>query len=388
MIDFTYYSPTKVIFGKNSLNKLGESLNGFKHVLIHYGGGSVKKNGILDLVIKELESSNIQYTLLGGVSPNPLLSLCNEGIKICKEKNIDFILAVGGGSTIDSSKCIALGSKYDGDIWDAYASKSKPNTALPIGVVLTIAAAGSELSGSSVITNNESRKYSYAHEAIRPRFAFMNPEFTYTVSKYQTACGIVDILMHTFERYFTRVENVALTDSLCEALCKNVINAGWIAYNQPENYAARATLMWAGSISHNDLMGVGRQSDFATHKLEHELSALDTNISHGAGLAVIFPQWCRYVMHVDIDRFCRFAKEVWGVFGEGLTKEEWVEKGIQTMEGFFSSLGMPKNLQELGIKKDDINYMAKECADFYTQIGSFKPLGYEDMINIYNLAFV
>ncbi|NMD38179.1 MAG: iron-containing alcohol dehydrogenase [Christensenellaceae bacterium] len=388
MIDFNYYSPTKVIFGKDSISQLGETLKNYKHILVHFGGGSVKTNGILDAVTEQLDLFDVKYTLLGGVSPNPLLSLCHKGIDICKNNNIDFILAVGGGSTIDSSKCIALGSKYDGDIWDAYSAKAKPDKALPIGVVLTIAAAGSELSGSSVITNDEgARKYSYAHEAIRPKFAFMNPEFTFTVSKYQTACGIVDILMHTFERYFTMVEDVALTDSLCEALCKNVINAGWIAYNDPTNYEARATLMWAGSISHNGLMGVGRQMDFGTHKLEHELSALYANIAHGAGLAVLFPQWCRYAMDVDIDRFCRFAKEIWGVYGDGLTKKEWAEKGIITMETFFRSLGMPKNLRELGIKKEDIAYMAKKCADFYTQIGSFKPIMYEDMINIYNLAF-
>lgn len=389
MLDFHFYSPTSVVFGKDSMTKLANELK--KHnatnILVHYGTASVIKSGLLDKTVNILKDNGFEYTLLGGVRPNPKVSLCREGINICKYKGINFVLAVGGGSVIDSAKAIAVGAIINDDIWDIYQKAIVPEKALPVASILTLAATGSELSSRSVISNDETgAKLGIGADSIRPVFAIMNPEHTFSVNKWQTASGTIDILMHTLERYFTTTKDVALSDSLSEALMRNVINAGKIAYAQPENYEARATLMWAGSLSHNDLLGIGKKQDWACHKLEHEMSALDPNITHGAGLSVIFPHWCRYVMHEDIDRFVQFAREVWGLPYEGFNKEQYALEGIKACEQYFESLGMPKTLREFGLDEKNVCTMANNCADYYGTIGSFKILDRNDMLNIYKAS--
>lgn len=390
MLDFVFYSPTSVVFGKNSMDKLADQLKKFgaRNILLHYGTSSVQKSGLLDKTVNILKNNGFNYHLLGGVRPNPKISLCREGIKLCKKENIDFVLALGGGSVIDSAKAIAAGTVYDEDVWKLYEKSIVPTKALPVASILTLAATGSELSSRSVVSNDETgEKLGIGADALRPVFAIMNPEHTYTVNKWQTASGTVDILMHTIERYFTTTKDVALVDSLSEALMRNVINAGKIAYENPCDYEARATLMWAGSLSHNDLLGVGRVQDWACHKLEHEMSAIDPSITHGAGLAVLFPHWCRYVMHEDIDRFVQFAREVWQLPYEGLSKEQYAQEGIKACENYFVSLGMPKQIREFGLKESDLIKMADKCAEYYKTIGGFKKLNRDDMLNIYKAAY-
>ena len=388
MLDFQYYSPTRVVFGRNAVKELGKLLKGRKKVLLHYGGGSVKKNGVFDAVVEQLKAAEIDYVELGGVAPNPKIGLIREGVKICKEQGVDFILAVGGGSVIDSAKAIALGAKIDFDVWRLYETKERIDGALPLGSVLTIAAAGSELSNGTVVTNPEGGlKRDYGADYLRPEFAIMNPEYTFTVSKYQTACGTVDILMHTFERYFTHTPDVDLTDELAEGLCRAVIRAGRKAVENGNDYEARATLMWAGSISHNDLTGLGRRGDWATHQIEHELSGQYDRVSHGAGLAVIFPAWCRYVWKEEPERFVRFAEKIWGVDTEGMTQEEAVFAGIECCENYFRSLGMPVRLSEMDIDDTHLHEMAVKGTYFGKRtLGGFKVLDEADIEAIYRIA--
>ena len=390
MLDFQYYSPTRVIFGRNAVKELGNLLKVKKRqkVLLHYGGGSVKKNGVFDAVVEQLNDAKIAYVELGGVEPNPKIDLIREGVRLCKEQNVDFILAVGGGSVIDSAKAIALGAKIDFDVWRLYETKERIAEALPLGSVLTIAAAGSELSNGTVVTNPVGGlKRDYGADYLRPEFAIMNPEYTFSVSKYQTACGTVDILMHTFERYFTHTPDVDLTDELAEGLCRAVIRAGKKAVENGSDYEARATLMWAGSISHNDLTGLGRRGDWATHQIEHELSGQYDRVSHGAGLAVIFPAWCRYVWKEEPERFVRFAQKIWGVDTESLTQEEAVFAGIDCCEHYFRSLGMPVRLSEMDIGDEHLSEMAIKGTYFGKRtLGGFKVLDKKDIEAIYRIA--
>ena len=390
MLDFQYYSPTRVIFGRNAVKELGNLLKVKKRqkVLLHYGGGSVKKNGVFDAVVEQLNDAKIAYVELGGVEPNPKIDLIREGVRLCKEQNVDFILAVGGGSVIDSAKAIALGAKIDFDVWRLYETKERIAEALPLGSVLTIAAAGSELSNGTVVTNPVGGlKRDYGADYLRPEFAIMNPEYTFSVSKYQTACGTVDILMHTFERYFTHTPDVDLTDELAEGLCRAVIRAGKKAVENGSDYEARATLMWAGSISHNDLTGLGRRGDWATHQIEHELSGQYDRVSHGAGLAVIFPAWCRYVWKEEPERFVRFAQKIWGVDTESLTQEEAVFAGIDCCENYFRSLGMPVRLSEMDIGDEHLSEMAIKGTYFGKRtLGGFKVLDKKDIEAIYRIA--
>lgn len=390
MLDFQYYSPTRVVFGRNAVKELGNLLKAQdrKKVLLHYGGGSVKKDGVFDAVVEQLKSAEIDYVELGGVAPNPKIDLIREGVKLCKTQGVDFILAVGGGSVIDSAKAIALGAKIDFDVWRLYETKERIEGALPVGSVLTIAAAGSELSDGTVVTNPEGGlKRDYGADYLRPVFAIMNPEYTFTVSKYQTACGTVDILMHTFERYFTHTPDVDLTDELAEGLCRAVIRAGTKAVKNGSDYEARATLMWAGSISHNDLTGLGRRGDWATHQIEHELSGQYDRVSHGAGLAAIFPAWCRYVWREEPARFVRFAQKIWGVNTEGMTQEEAVFAGIECCENYFRALGMPVRLSEMEIDDTHLHDMAVKGTYFGKRtLGSFKVLGEADIEAIYRIA--
>ena len=390
MLDFQYYSPTRVVFGRHALDQLGPLLKakGRQKILLHYGGGSVRRNGILDAVKQQLELAGVTYLELGGVEPNPKISLIRTGVELCKSEHVDFILAVGGGSTIDSAKAIAMGTKIDFDVWNLYETKQRICDALPVGSVLTIAAAGSELSDGSVVTNPEGGlKRDYGSDYLRPEFAIMNPEYTFSVSKYQTACGTVDILMHTFERYFTHTPNVDLTDELAEGLCRAVIRAGTAAVANGCDYEARATLMWAGSISHNDLTGLGRKSDWATHQIEHELSGQYDCVSHGAGLAAIFPAWCRYVWREEPERFARFAEKIWGVNRDGMSTEEAALEGIRRCEAYFHSIGMPTRLCELGIDSAHLHEMAVKATYFGRRtLGSFKVLQEADIEAIYQTA--
>ena len=391
MYNFNYYTPTKVVFGKNTEDKCGELVKeqGCKKVMIHYGSGSVKRTGLLDKVKASLDEAKIDYIELGGAVPNPRLSLVYEGIELAKKEGVDFILAVGGGSAIDSAKAIGYGVANEGDVWDFYDKKRQATGCLPIGVVLTIAATGSEMSNSSVITKEDGWiKRGYRNDYGRPRFAIMNPELTMTLPDYQTACGCTDILMHTMERYFNHGENMELTDGISEALMRTVIRNAKILVKEPENYDARAEVMWAGSLSHNGLTGCGTDGgDWATHKLEHELGGM-FDVAHGAGLAAIWGSWARYVCGERIERFVQFAEHVMGVEPQE-TEQKTAEAGIAAMEDFYREIHMPTSLTELGIAptEEQIKELAEKCnAAVRGNLGKVKHLDVEDMIAIYTAA--
>lgn len=389
MQDFEYYTPTKVYFGRNSEDKIGQALKeyGAKKILIHYGTNSAEKSGLLGRVRKKLEEAGLDYVELGGVVANPRLDLIREGIEFAKKEKVDFILAVGGGSVIDSAKSIGMGLANNMDPWDMIINRIKPEKKFPVGVVLTIAAAGSEMSNSDVVTNPENHmKRSINDDLLRPVVTFLNPENTFTVSKYQTGCGIVDILMHTFERYFTAEEDNDLTDRIAEGLMVAVKNAGLTAIKEPDNYEARATLMWASSLSHNGLTGCGRKMLFPVHKLEHDFSGL-FDVAHGAGLAVLFPAWARYIYRYDIRKFSQFANRVWGIEMDHEHPERTALKGIEAMTQYFKAIGMPVTMKELGINPSDYEKIADMTTDGgKKQIQSYIPLTREDILNIYRLA--
>ena len=388
MINFTYYNPTRTIFGKDTELQVGQEIRKYaQKVLFHYGGGSIKKSGLYDRVVASLKENGIEFIELPGVRPNPRVSLVRKGIDICRENKIDFILAVGGGSVIDSSKGIAAGVPYEGDVWDFYSGKEQIRQALPVGVVLTIPAAGSESSFNSVLTNEDGwYKRGTRSERIRPVFAIMDPVLTYTLPSYQTACGAADIMAHVMERYFTNTPDVDFTDRLCEATLKTMIRNVPIAIKEPENYAARAEIMWAGSIAHNDLLGTGREQDWASHGVEHELSAI-YDVAHGAGLAVVFPAWMKYVYRHNIPRFVQFAVRVWNVENDFHDPEKTALEGIERTREFFGSIGLPVTLQQLGVADDRFEEMADKCTaeDTKTQGGLVK-LHKQDIIEIYKLT--
>jgi len=392
MFDFSYYTPTKVVFGKKSEEKIGKLVKAqnSKKVLIHYGGGSVVRSGLLECVKASLNAEGISYVELGGAVPNPRLGLVYEGIALSKQEGVDFILAVGGGSAIDSAKAIAYGVANEGDVWDFFDHTRQAEACLPVGVVLTLAATGSEMSTGSVITKEEGlQKRAYDSDLARPVFAVMNPELTMTLPDYQTSCGCADILMHTFERYFTSGGNMEITDSIAEALMRTVITNAKILVKDPKNYEARAEIMWAGSLSHNGLTGCGINGggDWSTHMLEHEIGGL-FDVAHGAGLAAIWGSWARYVYKECLHRFVRFAKNVMGVCGEG-SDEEIALRGIEAMEDFFRAINMPTNMRELGVQptQAEMAEMARKCsvASGGAQ-GSAKVLHEEDMLKIYEMA--
>ena len=391
MFDFKYYTPTKVLFGKNTEEKVANLIKEFggKKVLIHYGGGSVIRSGLMKRVTDQLDNAGIPYVMLGGAVPNPHLSLVYEGIELCKKEGIDFLLAVGGGSAIDSAKAIGYGVMNDGDVWDFYDYKRTVNGCMPLGVILTLAATGSEMSDSSVITKEEGLvKRGYSSDFGRPKFAILNPELTMTLPDYQTACGCTDIMMHTMERYFTNGGNMEITDSMAEALLRTVKENALILVKDPKNYDARAEVMWAGSLSHNGLTGCGNDGgDWMTHKLEHELGGL-YDVAHGAGLAAIWGSWARYVYKNCLPRFKRFAINVMGVAATG-TDEEIALKGIESMEDFYRQIKMPTNLRELGVNatEDDLKLMAHKCAvGVDGGKGSARFLKEEDMLEIYRMS--
>lgn len=355
-------------------------------MLVHYGSNSAKKSGLLSRVCESLSASGISYCLLGGVKPNPRDTLIYEGIELCRKENVDFILSVGGGSCIDSSKGIAVGVFYDGDFWDFYERKAEIKKALPIGTILTIAAAGSEGSPSSVVTKEEGMlKRDIWSNLVRPRFSILNPELTCTLPPYQTACGITDIMAHVFERYFTTSTEVECTDRLCEALLLTMIKEGPRVIENPNNYEARANIMWAGTVAHNDIVGCGRNQDWNSHGLEHELSGL-YDCAHGAGLAVIMPAWMEYVRNTNIMRFCQMATRVWGVEMDFENPDATAMAGINAFKDFLRSIGMPTNFDELGAKEEDIHVLVEKLGIGNSVRSGFKNLDKTDVTNIYLLA--
>lgn len=371
MRNFDFYSPTRVFFGKGRHEQIGEIIKeyGFRKILLHYGGGSIKRTGLYDVVTKALKNSGIDYVELGGVRPNPVLSLVKKGIELCREEKIELVLAVGGGSVIDSAKLIAVGTMNDCDPWLIVTKEVTPKAALPVGTILTLSATGSETSSSAVITNEELKlKRGYGSDFNRPLFSILNPELTFTVPPYQTACGIVDIMMHTLERYMTQKGEVDITDRIAEAVLKSTIRAGRIVMENPYDYDARATIMWAGSISHNDLTGAGRDYFMITHQLQHEISGMFENVAHGAGLAVVFPAWLKYTYKQNLSRVCQYAVRVWNCEMDFENPEKTALSGIEETEKYFKSLGMPLTLGELGIGEESIKEMAAKCTNYGTRL--------------------
>jgi len=387
MNNFNFYSPTYFVFGKGREHESGKLVKQFKgsKVLIHYGSGSVVKSGLLDRVKTSLKDAGVYFTELGGVVPNPRSGLVYQGIDVCKKEHIDFILAVGGGSAIDSAKAIAVGALYDGDFWDFYTGK-RIERALPVATILTLTAAGSEGSTGSVITHEKGMlKRSTNSDLIRPVFSILNPELTCTLPAYQTAAGAADMIAHVMERYFTNTKEVEITDRVGEAVIKTIIKETPKALKNPNDYEARANLMWAGMLAHNDICGVGREQDWATHMMEHELSGL-YDVTHGAGLAVMFPAWMKYVMHHDVARFAQFAVRVWDCEMDFQHPENTALQGIERYEQFMRSIGMPVRFAELGAKAEDIPVLLKTMGLGNRTLGNFVKLTEDDIRKIYELA--
>ena len=380
MKDFNYYAPTEVVFGQESeelVAALVKKYGGTK-VLVHYGGQSAVRSGLLDKLCRLLKEGGVPYVCLGGVVPNPRLSLAHQGIELCRKEGVDFILAVGGGSVIDSAKCIAYGVCLEGEVWDLYLGKAEPSAMLPVACVLTIPAAGSEMSEASVITNEDGDvKLGYSNNLARPKFAIMNPCRTFTLPPYQTAAGVTDMMMHTMERYFTKDDDMDLTTDLAEAVLRRMKTAIFDVLKNPEDYRQRAQIMWGGSVAHNGLTGCGVHDDWATHQLEHELSGM-FDVTHGAGLAAVWPSWARYVMHENLSRFARFAVNVMDVPNDFSDPEGTALKGIEAMERFYHAIGMPTTIKELigrEITDAEIKEMTRKCSqDGARKIGALKVL--------------
>ena len=392
MYNFIYETPTKVYFGKDEEQKVGKLVAEFhpNKVLLHYGGQSAKKSGLLDRVKKCLEEEGLSYVELGGVRANPELPLVREGIALCREEGVDFVLAVGGGSVLDSAKAIANGAANpDIDIWDCHMGRAVPVRTLNKGAILTLSAAGSEMSNSCVISNPETGdKRGLGSSLNRMNFAIENPELTYTVSPYQTACGAVDIAMHTIERYLCPGEDTYLTDAVAEAVMKSVRKAGDDCLKDPYNYEARANMMWASSLAHNGLTGCGRKFQLVVHQFEHEVSGMYPEVAHGAGLAAIWCSWARYVYKANIPRWLQYAQNVWNVDIDFEHPERSIEKCIDMQEDYYRSIGMPTSLHELNVKESDLEELALRCSRNKTRsLIGYMPLGYEEILDIYKMAY-
>lgn len=389
MQNFIYNTPTKVYFGKDTENQVGKIVSelGYKKIMLQYGKGSVKKSGLLDRVLNALNESGITVIECGGVEPNPKVEFVREAVKIAKAEKVELILALGGGSVIDSCKYTAMGAKNDFDVWDIPSGKATPKDALPVGCILTISAAGSEMSNSAVLTNlSISKKKGFTTELNRCKFAIMNPELTYSVNKYQTACGIVDIMSHTMERYFTVCEPTPITDSVSEAILKTVVDCGRVLMKNPTDYNARANAMWASSLSHNGLTACGRENYLAVHQFEHALSGEFDSVAHGAGLAVLFPAWARYVYKYNVSRFAQFARNVFGVVESD--EEKCALKGIDAMADYFKELDMPTKLSDFGIDKSATDKLADLCTNGRTrEIKSYIPLGFDEVKEIFDSCY-
>lgn len=386
MESFNFYSPTEFVFGRNRESECGELVKkyGGTKVLLHFGSSSAERSGLLGKVRESLKKAEVPFVELGGVQPNPKDSKVYEGIELCRREKVDFILSVGGGSCIDSAKAIAIGVLYDGDFWDFYAGKASIRKALPVGTVLTIAAAGSEGSPSSVVTKEEGGlKRGVGSDIIRPKFSVLNPEWTCSLPAYQTACGATDIMAHVFERYFTNTPEVEITDRLCEAVLLTMLKEVPRVIQDPECYEARANIMWAGTVAHNDIVGVGRSQDWNSHGLEHELSGL-YDVAHGAGLAVIMPAWMEYVMNHNVMRFAQMACRVFGCNMDFENPENTAKAGIREFRRFLSRIGMPINFEELGAKPEDIPLMVEKLNP--GEGHGFVPIRSEDATAIYQLA--
>ena len=389
MLDFYYHTPTEVFFGKGKEKEVGNIISsyGYKKIMMQYGKNSIKKSGLYDIVMASLRENGIEVVEMGGVEPNPKITFVREAIKIARKEKVELILAVGGGSVIDSCKYTALGALTDIDVWEFAMGREKPTVALPVGCILTISAAGSEMSNSAVITNLEfNMKKGISTELNRCKFAIMNPELTTTLPKYQTSCGIVDIMAHTMERFFSVAEPTELTDGIACSILRSVIKAGRVLMQNPSDYDARASVMWASSLSHNGLTGCGRENYLAVHQIEHAVSGEFDSVAHGAGLAVLFPAWAKYIYKENVDRFYQFARLVFGV--KGRNKSKVALKGIKEMEKFFKQLQMPLSLADFGIEKQSIERLADLATYGKTRtIKSYKPLGFEEVKSILELAF-
>lgn len=388
MKDFTYYAPTKVFFGRDKHKEIGKIIKdyGFDNIMLQYGQGSIKKSGLYDEVMDSLKENGINVVEMGGVEPNPKLTFVREAVKVAKQTGVQMILAVGGGSVLDSSKYTAAGALYDGDVWDFPTGKAKLEKSLPVGCILTLAAAGSEMSGSAVVTNmEENMKRGFGSEHNRCLFAVMNPELTYSVSKYQTACGVVDIMAHTMERYFIPLEPTDLTDRIAESVLKATISAGKTLMENPKDYDARANMMWASSLSHNDLTGCGRQNALCVHQLEHALSGEYDEIAHGAGLAVLFPAWAKYIYKHNISRFAQFARRVWDC--TEADDEAAALSGIEKMAEYFKFIGMPSKLSDFGLDESCIDRLSNLCT-FGRQrtVKSYIDMDYDVIKDIFRLC--
>lgn len=392
MNNFVYETPTKVYFGKDEELKVGKLVAAYapKKVLLHYGGQSAKASGLLDRVKKCLDDENIAYVELGGVVANPELSLVRKGIELCNSEEVDFVLAVGGGSVMDSSKAIANGvANPDIDVWDFSLGKAVPEKTLRKGCILTLSAAGSEMSNSCVITNAETgEKRGYGCSCNRMDFAIENPCLTYTVNAYQTACGAVDIAMHTIERYFCKGEDTYLTDSIAEAVIKSTMQAGKDCLANPEDYNARANMMWASSLAHNGLTQCGREFQLVVHQFEHEVSGMYPKVAHGAGLAALWCSWARYVYDANIPRWLQYAHNVWNLDIDFEHPEKTIEKAIDMQEEYYRSIGMPVGLKELDVKESDLEKLAFDCSRGKTRtLTGYKPLGYDEILEVYRMAY-
>ncbi len=392
MKDFKYYAPTEVVFGEQSEEQVARLVKkyGGTKVLVHYGGKSAERSGLLGKICGLLTEGGIPFVSLGGVVPNPRLSLAKQGIELCRKEGVDFILAIGGGSVIDSAKCIAYGVCMEGDVWDLYLGNATPTAMLPVGCVVTIPAAGSEMSEASVITNEDGDvKLGYSNNLSRPKFAIMNPRRTFTLPPYQTAAGVTDMMMHTMERYFTKDDDMDFTTDVAEAMLRSIKTAVFAVLRNPEDYRYRAQIMWGGSLMHNGLTGCGVTDDWATHQLEHELSGM-FDVTHGAGLAAIWPSWARYVMHENLPRFVRFAVNVMDVPNDFTDPEGTALRGIEAMERFYHAIGMPTTIRELigrDVTDDEIREMARKCSRDYTATcGALRVLHADDMEAIYRMA--
>ena len=388
MENFRFLSPTEIVFGRGTESLTGELVKRYaSKILFHYGGGSIKRTGLYDRVMSSLRQHGVEVVELGNVQPNPRLSLVQEGIELCRREGINFILAVGGGSVIDSAKAIGVGVPYPGDVWDFYAGKAEPKETLPVGVVLTIAAAGSEASKSSVITNEAGwLKRGINYDLIRPVFAVMNPELTFTLPPYQTACGVADIMAHIMERYFSPTGDHELLDRLCEATLKAVISNAYRVMADPHDYNARAQIMRAGTLAHNDLLSTGRIGDWASHQMEHEISAI-YDLAHGAGLAIVFPAWMKYVYKSNVGRFVQFAHRVWDVDVNFENPEAAALAGINRLEQFFTDIGLPTRLSHADIGADRLEEMADKCRMTNgDSVGQLVKLTRRDVLEIYKLA--
>jgi hypothetical protein len=386
MDNFRFKSATRILFGKGLESQVGQEIAGkYKKVLIHYGGGHVEKSGLLDRVTKSLEANQIEFVILDGVVPNPRLTKVHAGIELCRKEDVDFILAIGGGSAIDSSKAIAMGVPYAGDVWDFYTGSASPESALPVGTILTIPGSGSEMSESSIITHEEQKlKYGIDNELIVPVFSVLNPEMCLTIPPRLMAAGIADILSHLMERYFTPTKQTILSDYLLEGAMKAVMEAGLKLMEDPKNYDHAAEIMWSATVAHNGMLSSGRVEDWASHRIEHEISAL-YDVTHGAGMAMVFPSWMRYVKEANIERFCRFATEVFGM-AETSDRLGLAESGICALEKFFTALGLQVRLSEAGVPVDQFDLMAQKATQNSEYVGNFKKINAEDIVRILEMA--